>query len=77
MSIRVPTTDPRYYPYAIVSKRRGTPKDDGFELHFIETGTKVAWQDHARALQQSGEFDWVRFTTLNLWDDETGEPLGG
>jgi hypothetical protein len=76
MSIRVRSTDPYYYPYAIVSKRRGTPKDDGFELHFLETGPKVAWQEHAQALREGGEFEWVRFTTMNFWDDETGEPLG-
>ncbi len=77
MSLRVGTSDPYHYPYAILSKRLGTPPDDGYELHFLDAGTKAEWKAHAQALRDSGEFDWVRFTTINFMDDDTGELLGG
>lgn len=76
MSLRVGTSDPHSYPYAIVSKRLGTPHDRGYELHFLDTGIKEEWKAYAQTLRDSGEFDWVRFTTMNFMDDDTGELLG-
>jgi hypothetical protein len=76
-SFRVPTTDPYYYPYAIVTKRRKSARDDGFELHFLDGGMKADWEAHVQVLRESDEFEWVAFTTANFWIDESGTPMGG
>jgi hypothetical protein len=72
MTTRVSISDAHRYPYAIVSKRLGTPEQEGFELHFIESGVKADWWVHTEKLRASGEFDWVRFTTMNFMDEATG-----
>lgn len=76
MNIRVPTTDPSGYPYAIVSRLRDAEPGFEYELHFLPTFVKSDWQARAAALRASGEYEWVRFTTMNFADDDTGELLG-
>jgi hypothetical protein len=75
---RVSTTDPYYYPYAILTRRRNASEGEGYELHFLEgVGPKADWAAHAERLQRSGEFSEVRFCTVGLMDDHDGTFLGG
>ncbi len=78
MPSRVRTSDPSGYPYAIVSKLHDAARDGAgaYELHFLDAGPKVAWREYADELRRSGRYEWVRFTTMNFMDDDTGEMLG-
>ena len=78
MPSHVRTSDPSGYPYAIVSKLRDVEADGGgvYELHFLDAGCKAAWREYADELRQSSRYEWVRFTTMNFMDDDTGEMLG-
>jgi hypothetical protein len=76
VAISVPTTDPAVYPYAIVTKLRNGDEGEGYELHFLDTFVKSDWHEYADQLRASGRYDWVRLTTMNFMDEDTGELLG-
>jgi hypothetical protein len=74
---RVSISDPRRYPYAILTRLRGSSTESGYELHFLEgTGVKAHWTDYVERLQRSGDFTEARLCTLGLMDDSSGMLLG-
>jgi hypothetical protein len=64
MSVSI--TDPARGPYAILTKTKVSPADDGYELHFLRRASEDDWLGLRRRLEGSGAYSIVRLVSLGL-----------